>query len=410
MDSNPQFAVQTAWRVAAAAATLALASAALSADASARALARAISVDLLAPPAPDAALPSAGADAAGGGADALAVLRAGGAGAAAWAAAREGALVAVSGAVALASGSLPVRSLNGEACVVAEDIVQVRRTSLGSASSSEFVRRTFRDAPFELGSSFSATTTLPASAVAASAAAAPPLSVAVERDAVQQQLSASISGPGSVRRLLVPGGSTVEANEASTLERLARLLVGVVEGDSQLRARRVLHLGFAMTAAGRLEMRGGKLVLCAHPQLGFWLLPRHGVDACAAQLRRSALLAWLGAAGVTGLALWLLFDARALLRDASDALTWARAEAAFRLGLAPPEVSPRRALGGAGTGGPPASSADCCICLDKPAVAVLVPCGHRALCCECAARVANQRAVCPVCRGPFREVIRVFDA
>jgi hypothetical protein len=179
--------------------------------------------------------------------------------------------------VALAPGALPVRSLNGEACAVAEDIVQVRRTSLGSASSSEFVRRTFRDAPFELGSSLSATTILPASAVAASSAAPPPLSVAVERDAVQQQLSASISGPGSVRRLLVPGGSTVEANEASTLERLARLLVGVVEGDSQLRARRVLHLGFAMTAAGRLEMRGGKLVLCAHPQLGFWLLPRHVV-------------------------------------------------------------------------------------------------------------------------------------
>jgi len=399
MDSNTQSAVQTAWRVAAAAATLALASAALSADASARALARAISVDLLAPPAPDAALPSAGADAAGGGADALAALRAGGAGAAAWAAAHEGALVAVSGGVALAPGSLPVRSLNGEACAVSEDIVQVRRTSLGSASSSEFVRRTFRDAPFELGSSLTASSSVP-----------PPFSVAVERDAVQQQLSSSISGPGSVRRLLVPGGSTVEANEASTLERLARLLVGVVEGDSQLRARRVLHLGFAMTAAGRLEMRGGKLVLCAHPQLGFWLLPRHGVEACAAQLRRSALLAWLGAAGVAGLALWWLFDARALLRDASDALTWAQAEAAFRLGLAPPEVAPRRALGGAGTGGPPTSSADCCICLDKPAVAVLVPCGHRALCHECAARVANQRAVCPVCRSPFREVIRVFDA
>jgi hypothetical protein len=330
-----------------------------------------------------------------------------------------------------------VRSLNGDACAAVEELVQVQRTPLGSVSSSEFVRRTFRDVPFELSSAppaapppplqaSSASSALSAPSVFASLAplepfSATPFAVAVERDAVQHQLLASLTWPGSVRAVLVPGGSVVEPNEASVMERVARLLVGVFEGDRQLRSQRVLHLGFAATVAGSLELRGGRLVLCAHPELGLFVLPRGGVEACAAQLRRHALLAWVGSAAIAGAAVYSSPRARHAVAAAADAMAWACAEAAFRLGLSAPEAAPQRPFvaggsesvgvsSGGGDGGD--SGGQCCICMDAAASAVFVPCGHRACCAPCALRLATERRhLCPVCRTPFRDVVgHVYDA
>ena len=47
----------------------------------------------------------------------------------------------------------------------------------------------------------------------------------------------------------------------------------------------------------------------------------------------------------------------------------------------------------------------CVICQDAPAEVALVPCGHQCLCREDAERVA----VCPLCRQPVRERLRIFQ-
>jgi hypothetical protein len=48
----------------------------------------------------------------------------------------------------------------------------------------------------------------------------------------------------------------------------------------------------------------------------------------------------------------------------------------------------------------------CALCLDQPATVALVPCGHRCVCEEHAALVANR---CPICRAPATGIVRVFD-
>ncbi|KAF0774908.1 hypothetical protein AaE_001391 [Aphanomyces astaci] len=61
---------------------------------------------------------------------------------------------------------------------------------------------------------------------------------------------------------------------------------------------------------------------------------------------------------------------------------------------------------------PPASAPDpheCVVCFDGPQEGVCVPCGHHAVCMACARRLlAHPPASCPVCRGPVREIIRMF--
>ena len=54
----------------------------------------------------------------------------------------------------------------------------------------------------------------------------------------------------------------------------------------------------------------------------------------------------------------------------------------------------------------------CVICLDRPPVVVVVPCGHRCLCEEDAAAVMRkpkQQRECPICRTPVKRMQRVFD-
>jgi len=41
----------------------------------------------------------------------------------------------------------------------------------------------------------------------------------------------------------------------------------------------------------------------------------------------------------------------------------------------------------------------CCICLDAAATTIVLPCGHKCMCAECAVKIAAGVAKCPVCNG-----------
>jgi len=49
----------------------------------------------------------------------------------------------------------------------------------------------------------------------------------------------------------------------------------------------------------------------------------------------------------------------------------------------------------------------CAVCLDEPRSALLVPCGHMAMCTKCSMRVLHgPRPICVVCRQPIEKVLR----
>ena len=49
----------------------------------------------------------------------------------------------------------------------------------------------------------------------------------------------------------------------------------------------------------------------------------------------------------------------------------------------------------------------CAVCLDEPRSALLVPCGHMAMCTDCSMRVLRgPRPICVVCRQPIEKVLR----
>jgi len=48
----------------------------------------------------------------------------------------------------------------------------------------------------------------------------------------------------------------------------------------------------------------------------------------------------------------------------------------------------------------------CVICLEEDATHAAIPCGHRAYCQDCSARIRTQP--CPVCRVPVRDVVRIY--
>ncbi|GBG78829.1 hypothetical protein CBR_g28052 [Chara braunii] len=50
----------------------------------------------------------------------------------------------------------------------------------------------------------------------------------------------------------------------------------------------------------------------------------------------------------------------------------------------------------------------CPICMDNPADAVCVPCGHVAGCVSCLGDIHSRNMGCPVCRADIREVIKMF--
>lgn len=51
-----------------------------------------------------------------------------------------------------------------------------------------------------------------------------------------------------------------------------------------------------------------------------------------------------------------------------------------------------------------AEEAACNVCMDKRVDARLHPCGHTAMCMDCAITVYDAKRVCPVCREPFRKI------
>lgn len=53
-------------------------------------------------------------------------------------------------------------------------------------------------------------------------------------------------------------------------------------------------------------------------------------------------------------------------------------------------------------------AASCAVCLDRPRNAVLVPCGHAALCVDCAASVMAASRRCPICRARAESHVRLF--
>jgi len=49
----------------------------------------------------------------------------------------------------------------------------------------------------------------------------------------------------------------------------------------------------------------------------------------------------------------------------------------------------------------------CAVCLEEPRSALLVPCGHMAMCIECADKVLHgSRPICVVCRQPIEKILR----
>lgn len=49
----------------------------------------------------------------------------------------------------------------------------------------------------------------------------------------------------------------------------------------------------------------------------------------------------------------------------------------------------------------------CAVCLEEPRCALLVPCGHMAMCVECAEKVLHgTRPICVVCRQPIEKILR----
>lgn len=57
--------------------------------------------------------------------------------------------------------------------------------------------------------------------------------------------------------------------------------------------------------------------------------------------------------------------------------------------------------------GMPEDAEPCAVCLEEPRSALLVPCGHMAMCVECAEKVLHgQRPICVVCRQPIEKILR----
>jgi hypothetical protein len=58
---------------------------------------------------------------------------------------------------------------------------------------------------------------------------------------------------------------------------------------------------------------------------------------------------------------------------------------------------------------PGAEEAMCAVSFDAPKEYIIVPCGHQCVCGACAEQLTKTRTpMCPVCRGPIRETMKVF--
>jgi hypothetical protein len=51
----------------------------------------------------------------------------------------------------------------------------------------------------------------------------------------------------------------------------------------------------------------------------------------------------------------------------------------------------------------------CVVCFDAPKDHAIVPCGHQCVCARCAEQLTKTRTpMCPVCRGPIQQTMKVF--
>jgi hypothetical protein len=58
---------------------------------------------------------------------------------------------------------------------------------------------------------------------------------------------------------------------------------------------------------------------------------------------------------------------------------------------------------------PNGEETQCVVCFDAPKEYAIVPCGHQCVCAMCAEQLTKTRTpMCPVCRGPIRESMKVF--
>jgi len=51
----------------------------------------------------------------------------------------------------------------------------------------------------------------------------------------------------------------------------------------------------------------------------------------------------------------------------------------------------------------------CVACATNKRVVMSSRCGHNCLCFECSARVVAERGLCPMCRGPWEDLVRVYN-
>jgi hypothetical protein len=74
-------------------------------------------------------------------------------------------------------------------------------------------------------------------------------------------------------------------------------------------------------------------------------------------------------------------------------------EAQAQLGVSPAAPAPH----------PDAEETMCVVCFDAPKDHIMVPCGHQCVCARCAEQLTKTRTpMCPVCRGPILQTMKVF--
>jgi hypothetical protein len=54
---------------------------------------------------------------------------------------------------------------------------------------------------------------------------------------------------------------------------------------------------------------------------------------------------------------------------------------------------------------------ECCVCLEFKELVAIIPCGHRCICQSCAGVLMKREKnrECPICRGPIKDVMKIFD-
>jgi hypothetical protein len=285
---------------------------------------------------------------------------------------------AISGEVVIYPGHSPLTSLNNEKCSIIEELVLVR--TIYPHTTQDIERsRTYKEEKFGLGQE----------------GKTEPF-ITIDRAAIMNQLAHKFSErfryTGSIRSVLKPGGALLEDNEKSIFDRVVQLFFGLIEGPI-LRSQSVLGLSTLLTIVGRLEvLSGGRWMLTAHPTIGELLFfPRRGMQSAVYLYKTSFIwqtfsAIFLAVASVRALGLDSMFIQ-------SLRLQLARFRDSFE------NVHHRdREIG---------NNSICVVCLERASATVLVPCGHRALCNECAIRFSKNP--CPVCRSVVERCVRVFD-